>query len=74
VIFDGNPSQGFGVNLLDAEESNLTPRFSLEVRGKTIHASSGPMRTNREIWWWFALLGLALLFLEWLIYHRRVLV
>ncbi len=74
VIFDGNQSQGFGVNLLDAEESNLTPRFSLEVRGKTIRASTGPMRTNREIWWWFALLGLALLFFEWLIYHRRVLV
>jgi hypothetical protein len=74
VIFDENLAQGFGVNLLDGEESDLIPRFSLEVRGKTIPASTDPMRTTREIWWWFALLGLALLLLEWLIYHRRILV
>jgi Ca-activated chloride channel family protein len=74
VIFDGKPARAFGVSLLDAAESNLAPRFSVEIQGKTIPASTGPMRTNREIWWWFVVAGLVLLFFEWLIYHRRVLV
>ena len=59
------------VNLLDATESNLlpadTPPGGVE---KVIEATGGKVR--RELWRILAGVALALLFIEWWVYTRRV--
>jgi len=62
----------FAANLLDADESNLTPRTTLTLGESAAKVVSGPVRTEREIWRALLLLVLALLCLEWWVFHRRV--
>jgi hypothetical protein len=65
--------RSFAVNLLDADESNVQPRDSIQLGSQQIPA-------NRErgwvsdTWKWGALAALALLMLEWAFYHRRIFV
>lgn len=66
----GGTKQTFAVSLLNAQESDLTPRDALPLsNGKAVAGESRP-RANRELWGYFALVALALLSLEWWIYHR----
>jgi hypothetical protein len=74
VEVDGKPSGLIGVSLLDAKESDLQTSNKILLPGREITASSGVKKTNREVWRWFALAALLLVMLEWLVYHRRVLV
>ena len=62
----------FAANLLDAAESNIAPQGKLtlgEARAKVI---SGPVRTEQEFWRSILIGLLALLCLEWWIFHRRI--
>jgi hypothetical protein len=61
----------FCVNLLDAAESDITPRPELQL-GKYGQVSATQMRrANLEFWRWIAISGLAVLLFEWWYYHRR---
>ncbi|MBI2807118.1 MAG: VWA domain-containing protein [Planctomycetes bacterium] len=63
--------RGLAVNLLDANESNLTPRVSFRIGNEQISRGAEKSQT-REIWKWILLLALLLLGVEWFIYHRRI--
>ena len=65
------PLRGFAVNLLDANESNIEPRLSIDIGDDRIAAGVEKQQT-REIWKWILVLTVALLLTEWLIYHRRI--
>jgi hypothetical protein len=62
--------RAFTVNLLDAEESNTLPRDEIKFGNQDIQAG-GEQRRIYETWKWVALGALALLLLEWAMYHRR---
>jgi hypothetical protein len=61
----------FAVNLLDAEESNIQPR-DIIVIGSTNVESGKERGSVHETWKWVAVAALALLLLEYALYHRRV--
>jgi hypothetical protein len=59
------------VNLLDANESNVLPNPDPPGKiGKV--ESTGSVKSRLELWWWLAAGALALLFVEWWVYTRRV--
>ncbi len=60
----------FAVNLYDANESDLTPRETIQIGRSSLNSSGQTESGQREIWWVFALLGFGLLILEWWVYHR----
>ncbi len=65
-------AQYFAVNLFDARESNIRPAESLAVgQGNTPASLDGAMG-QRDIWRWPTALALAILILEWMLYHRRL--
>jgi hypothetical protein len=57
-------------NLLDSEESNITPRTVLQLGGRTVTAHSS-IFTLRELWRPLALLALLTLMVEWWVFVRR---
>lgn len=61
----------FCVNLLDAAESNLTPREELPFGKYSKVTATTVRRANVELWRWIALAALAFLLFEWWYYHRR---
>ena len=71
VKWDGSEQHSFAVNLLDSEESDLTPRPSIDIGDERIVAGE-TRRTPRDAWKWVALAALLLLLLEWYVYNRRV--
>jgi len=66
------PPQWFAVNLLSAKESNVSPRAEIQMGGESLQASSGEMRSNREIWRSLAIAALLVFLVEWWVYHRRI--
>jgi hypothetical protein len=63
--------RSFAVNLLDADESNLLPRDTIQIGNETVVA--GDTRTqSRELWKWAVLVGLIFLLVEWYIYNKRI--
>jgi hypothetical protein len=62
--------RAFAVNLLDADESNTQPRDEIKLGEQEIKAGRGRPRVY-DTWKWVALGALALLVLEWAVYHRR---
>jgi hypothetical protein len=72
---DSRPGPVYGVSLLDEYESRIEPSQSIATQGKQIKgvAAGENQSSNREIWSWAVLAVLAVIVLEWLIYHRRVL-
>ncbi|HEV3238616.1 MAG TPA: BatA and WFA domain-containing protein [Gemmataceae bacterium] len=71
VSWGGNWQRSFAVNLLDADESNIEPRTSIQIGAETI-AGGRDRDQPRELWKWLVLLALGLLLTEWYIYNRRV--
>jgi len=76
----------FAVNLFDARESDLAPRglvpegapasmqeaYKIKIGYNPVTGTAKPPVVQKDIWWYFALLVLAVLLLEWYIYNRRV--
>jgi hypothetical protein len=60
----------FGVNLLDADESNIQPRDEVRIGAQEVKAEA-PRGQTHETWKWIALAALGVVFLEWFFYHRR---
>jgi Ca-activated chloride channel family protein len=65
----------FAVNMFLPEESTITPVKSLEIVGTQETGNFNEAQRSRQEWWrWIALFALALIFSEWLVYHRPTLV
>lgn len=72
-LADQTKQAAFAVNLFSATESDITPRnLANSFTGEEIDQSTGVARVNREIWPWIALAALAILMVEWVVYHRRL--
>ncbi|HLA45138.1 MAG TPA: VWA domain-containing protein [Aggregatilineales bacterium] len=63
-------TEAFAVNLFSATESRITPQDSVTVGTTTISEAVREEVGQRELWQYLALLGLLILMLEWLYYHR----
>lgn len=63
--------RNFAVNLLDQEESNLEPREYVQIGNQSISAEQ-PIGKPRDLWKWAALAAVALLVIEWALYHQRI--
>ncbi|MBI1927543.1 BatA domain-containing protein [Candidatus Poribacteria bacterium] len=82
VFVDGQPLGRFAVNLLNAQESDLSPPQLVEGDGEITDANmngeqmqpepQSQIRVNREIWGYAAFFALSLLVVEWWVYHRNV--
>ena len=68
---DKTKEKYFAVNLLSTEESEVQPRENITVSNIQVKGISSIKRENREIWKWFAWIGLLILCIEWTIYCRR---
>lgn len=65
----------FAVNLESVDESDIAPRESFPIGGAaTIEVGTAIRAATPEIWRWFIGAALLLLFLEWYIYNRRVMI
>ncbi len=62
----------FAVNLLSQTESDIVPQSLKSSDGGNVSESQSVAQVNHEIWTWIALAALAILLLEWMVYHRRV--
>ncbi len=67
----GTNDTTFCVDLLDAAESNIKPRESLNLGTFSSVAATSLRRANLELWRWIAVGALAVLLFEWWYYHRR---
>lgn len=61
----------FVANLLDAGETDITPRQTLPMGSYGQVEGTETRRATTEMWRWLAALGLAVLLFEWWFYHRR---
>ena len=76
----------FAVNLFDFRESDLAPRglvpegvptsqaesYKIKIGYNPVTGTQKPARVQKDIWWYFALLVLGVLLVEWYVYNRRV--
>ncbi len=60
----------FAVNLFDPAESNIRPAPVIRVGRSEVAPSTQAAEGQLEIWPWLAAAALALLLLEWWVYHR----
>lgn len=68
----GELMRRWAVDMRDPEESNLLPRGKLEVGGRPITGHEQLPLGMKPVWPWLALLALAVLLVEWHLYHRRL--
>ena len=61
----------FAASLLDAAESDIRPRETLEIGRFNQVKATARKDANLEHWRWFALGGLAVMLAEWWWFHRR---
>jgi hypothetical protein len=60
----------FIANLLNEEESNITPSPFITIGGLKVKPS-GTITVRKELWKYFIVFALLFLFLEWWVYHRK---
>jgi len=71
VVGYGDISEQYAVNLLDKDESAITPAGALTIGRAKIEAERGRIKQTRELWRWFVMLAIVVLAVEWWIYSRR---
>ena len=62
----------FAASLLNEAESNTAPRDSITTRAGDVSGQPENFYSEREAWRWIALFALAVLMIEWWIYHKRI--
>jgi hypothetical protein len=70
--YEVSEAPAFAASLLSEAESNTTPVDSIRTRGGEAKGQIETFLSEREAWRWVALLGLAVLMIEWWAYHRRI--
>jgi hypothetical protein len=65
-------AQPFAASLLSESESDNTPRDTIQTRAGEASGQQETFHSEREAWRWIALLALAVLSIEWWVYHRRI--
>ena len=68
----GDWTQNFAVSLLNKNESDLTPRAALQIGEKGEVQSDNRARANRELWGYLIVAALAILGVEWWVFHRGI--
>lgn len=68
------PLDAFVVNLLSNEESQISTLQQLQLSGQGEIMAEGNTTIRREYWRWLLMIGFILLFVEWTVYTRRILV
>lgn len=63
-------TQSFAVNLFSPDDSDIAPR-QVTIGGVPVTGDAREEPGQREFWWAAALIALAVLLIEWLIYHRQ---
>lgn len=66
------PADYFAVNLFDEGESRILPAPAIQVGRSAISPAGQSQLGQRELWPWVAALGLVVLLVEWMVYHRRI--
>ena len=66
----GEVRQAFAVNLFSPAEADIRPHESVAIGGAPVAAAPAEAQGRREIWQWLAGAGVAVLVLEWWVYHR----
>ncbi len=64
----------FAVNLMNRRESDIRVREKLEIGFQEITGAKVNRIVRKEYWKWFVIVALIVLFFEWVIYNRRILV
>ncbi|MCD4685562.1 MAG: VWA domain-containing protein, partial [Anaerolineae bacterium] len=65
-------TERFAVNLFDPLESDIEPGSSVVIGTTTISRDARQESGRREFWTWVVGIGLVLLIIEWLVYHRSL--
>lgn len=65
-------SRFFAANLLDPQESDITPADTLGLADRTVQAQRDNAGGVLQLWPYLVLAGLALMLLEWWVYNKRV--
>lgn len=68
----GKPDVVYAVNLLDPRESDLLPRETFDLGERSVQGSAEAVATDKEYWWWLAVIAFAIVCVEWYVYNRRV--
>ncbi len=71
-IYKVKDAPSFAVSLLNESESNTTPRDTIQTRNGEVTGQAEEFAAEREIWRWLLALALAILAIEWWVYHRRI--
>jgi hypothetical protein len=66
------PTLRFAVNLMDPAESDIRPNDTLKVGDVNVTGDAQWESSGRDAWKYLAMAALAVLFVEWYIYNRRV--
>ncbi len=84
--WEKNGSLPFAVNIFDVRESDLATRgivpfgapdslaesYKIKIGYNAVKGTQKPPVVRKDIWWYFALLVLGVLLVEWYVYNRRV--
>lgn len=70
-VCQGTNTFRFCANLLDAQESDITPRLELKLGRFAAAQTAEEQVANLELWRWIAAAGLLVLLFEWWWYHKR---
>lgn len=63
----------FSANLLDSEESDISPAAELRLASDVVRARGRDRQeVTRRLWPWLVLAALAIVMLEWWVYNRKV--
>jgi hypothetical protein len=62
----------FAVNLFSPDESRIAPERVVVLGSTTLAAAQGEVLVNEPLWPWLLVALLVILFLEWIVYNKRV--
>lgn len=71
AIATGKIVAQYAVNLLDKNESSITPAQTLSIGRSEVKGERGQVEQNRELWRWFLIGALLLLAIEWWIFSHK---
>ncbi|MCI0490681.1 MAG: hypothetical protein L0229_29155, partial [Blastocatellia bacterium] len=71
-VYEVKDAPPFAASLLSEAESNTAPRDRVKTRAGEASAQAETFYSEREAWAWIALAALAVLAIEWWVYHRRI--